>query len=140
MRKNSIKNIRINSEVQRELSVIIRDEVHDPRISPFTSIVDVYVAPDLKTCKVWVSCLGDSEALKSTVSGLNSAAGFIRGKLAHSMNMRNTPVITFVGDATIEYGVTMSKKIDDVISQIPDRSREEIISEEEIQKNQETED
>ncbi len=125
MRKNSIKNIRINSEVQKELSVIIRDEVHDPRISPFTSIVDVYVAPDLKTCKVWVSCLGDSSALSDTVKGLNSAAGFIRGRLAHSMNMRNTPVITFVGDATIEYGVSMSKKIDEVIAQIPDRSDEE---------------
>ncbi len=131
MRKNSIKNIRINSEVQKELSMIIRDEVHDPRISPFTSIIDVYVAPDLKTCKVWVSCLGDSEALSDTVKGLNSAAGFIRGRLAHNMNMRNTPVITFVGDATIEYGVTMSKKIDDVIAQIPDRSDEDATESEE---------
>ena len=51
MRKNSIKNIRINAEVQRELSNIIRREVKDPRIHPMTSVVSVEVAPDLKTCK-----------------------------------------------------------------------------------------
>ncbi len=121
MRKNSIKNIRVSQEVLRELSTIIRDEVHDPRIDPFTSVVDVYVAPDLKTCKVWVSVLGDEESKKNTLKGLNSAAGFIRGKLAHTMNMRNTPELTFVVDQTIEYGVNMSKKIDDVMAAMPKR-------------------
>ncbi|MCR5823313.1 MAG: 30S ribosome-binding factor RbfA [Lachnospiraceae bacterium] len=125
MRKNSIKNIRVSQEVLRELSSIIRDEVHDPRIDPFTSVVDVYVAPDLKTCKVWVSVLGDDESKKNTLKGLNSAAGFIRGKLAHTMNMRNTPELTFVVDRTIEYGVNMSKKIDDVMAAMPKRDEEE---------------
>ena len=121
MRKNSIKNIRVNQEVLRELSSIIRDEVHDPRIDPFTSVVDVYVAPDLKTAKVWVSVLGNEESQKETLKGLNSAAGFIRGRLAHTMNLRNTPELTFVVDQTIEYGVNMSKKIDDVIAAQPKR-------------------
>jgi len=121
MKKNSIKNIRVSQEVLRELSTIIRDEVHDPRIDPFTSVVDVYVAPDLKTCKVWVSVLGDEESKKNTLKGLNSAAGFIRGKLARTMNMRNTPELTFVVDQTIEYGVNMSKKIDDVMAAMPKR-------------------
>ncbi len=121
MRKNSIKNIRVSQEVLRELSMIIRDEVHDPRIDPFTSVVDVYVAPDLKTAKVWVSVLGGEESKKDTLKGLNSASGFIRGKLAHTMNLRNTPELTFVVDQTIEYGVNMSKKIDDVIAAMPKR-------------------
>ncbi len=121
MKKNSIKNMRINEEVLKELSVIIRDEVHDPRINPFTSVSEVYVAPDLKTCKVYVSVLGDAESQKDTLKGLNSAAGFIRSKLAHSMNMRNTPELKFVVDQTIEYGVNMSKKIDEVIASIPKR-------------------
>ena len=124
MRKNSIKNIRVSQEVLRELSVIIRDEVHDPRIDPFTSVVDVYVAPDLKTCKVWVSVLGDEESKKNTLKGLNSASGFIRGRLAHTMNLRNTPELTFVVDQTIEYGVNMSKKIDDVMASMPKRDEE----------------
>ena len=59
MRKNSIKNTRINGEVQRELANIIRGEIKDPRISPLTSVVAVEVAPDLKTCKAYISVLGD---------------------------------------------------------------------------------
>ena len=59
MRKNSIKNTRINGEVQRELSNIIRGEIKDPRINPLTSVVAVEVAPDLKTCKAYISVLGD---------------------------------------------------------------------------------
>ena len=51
MRKNSIKNTRINGEVQRVLADIIRGEIKDPRINPLTSVVAVEVAPDLKNCK-----------------------------------------------------------------------------------------
>ena len=114
MRKNSIKNTRINGEVQRELANIIRGGIKDPRISPLTSVVAVEVAPDLKTCKAYISVLGDSEAQKATLAGLKSAEGYIRRELAHSINLRNTPEITFVLDQSIEYGVHMSKIIDEV--------------------------
>ncbi len=114
MRKNSIKNIRINEEVYRELAMIIRGEIKDPRISPLTSVVAVEVAPDLKTCKAYISVLGDDEARKSTYQGLKSAEGFIKNQLAKRINLRNTPSITFVMDNSIEYGVNMSKLIEDV--------------------------
>lgn len=61
MRKNSIKNTRINGEVQKELSTIIRNEVKDPRIHPMTSVMAVEVAPDLKTCKAFISVLGNKK-------------------------------------------------------------------------------
>ena len=114
MQKNSMKNMRINGEVQRELSNIIRSEVKDPRIAPMTSVVAVEVAPDLKTCKAYISVFGDEEA---TIKGLNSAEGYIRHALAKSINLRNTPEIRFILDQSIEYGVNMSKKIDEVIGQ-----------------------
>lgn len=114
MRKNSIKNIRINEEVYRELANIIRGEIKDPRISPLTSVVACEVAPDLKTCKAYISVLGDDEARKSTYQGLKSAEGYIRRELARRINLRNTPAITFVMDNSIEYGVNMSKLIEDV--------------------------
>ena len=114
MRKNSIKNIRINNEVRKELSNIISNEVKDPRISGLTSVTDVYVAPDLKTCKAYISVLGDSEAQKATLEGLKSAEGYIRRELAHTVNLRNTPEIRFILDQSIEYGVHMSKIIDEV--------------------------
>ncbi|MBP5266161.1 MAG: 30S ribosome-binding factor RbfA [Lachnospiraceae bacterium] len=116
MRKNSVKNIRINEEVFRELSNIIRGELKDPRISPMTSVVSVEVAPDLKTAKAYISVLGDEEAAKTTMAGLKSCGGFIRHLLAKNLNLRNTPEITFVLDQSIAYGVRMSKLIDDVVS------------------------
>lgn len=114
MRKNSIKNTRINGEVMRELSNIIRGEIKDPRIHSMTSVVAVEVAPDLKTCKAYVSVLGDEKAQEDTLTGLKSAEGYIRTKLAKNVNLRNTPEIRFILDQSIAYGVTMSKKIDEV--------------------------
>ena len=115
MRKNSIKNTRINGEVQKVLSEIIRGEIKDPRISPLTSVVSVSVAPDLKTCKAFISVLGNEEAQENTMAGLKSAVGYVRRQLAKELNLRNTPEITFVLDQSIEYGVNMSKMIDAVV-------------------------
>ena len=95
---------------------IIRGEIKDPRISPWTSVVAVEVAPDLKSCKAWISVLGDEEARENTLQGLKSAEGFIKRQLAKIINLRNTPEITFVMDQSIEYGVNMSRKIDEVIA------------------------
>lgn len=120
MRKNSIKNTRINGEVLRELSNIIRGEIKDPRINSMTSVVAVDVAPDLKSCKAYISVLGDEQSQKDTIKGLKSAEGFIRTRLAKSINLRNTPEITFVLDQSIEYGVNMSRLIDEVNAGIKD--------------------
>lgn len=102
MRKNSVKNTRINSEVLKELSRIISREIKDPRIAPMTSVVSVEVAPDLKTCKAYISVLGDKEAQESTLEGLRSAHGYIRRELARSINLRNTPDVRFILDQSIE--------------------------------------
>lgn len=115
MRKNSIKNTRINGEVQKILAEVIRGEIKDPRIPQFTSVVSVEVAPDLKTCKAYISVLGDEMDALNALDGLKSATGFIRNRLAKELNLRNTPDLTFYIDQSIAYGVDMSKKIDDVI-------------------------
>lgn len=122
MRKNSIKNTRINGEVQKELSKLITTEIKDPRISPLTSVVAVEVAPDLKTAKVYISVLGDEEKQHDTLRGLKSAAPFLRSQLAKTINLRNTPELRFVADQSIEYGVNMSKLIDAVNKDLADRS------------------
>lgn len=115
MRKNSIKNTRINAQVQQVLAETIRGEIKDPRIAPLTSVVAVEVAPDLKTCRAWISVLGDEKAQADTLEGLRSAVGFIRSCLAKEINLRITPEITFVMDQSIAYGVNMSHKIDEVM-------------------------
>ena len=125
MRKNSIKNTRINGEVQRELSRIISREIKDPRIAPMTSVVDAVVTSDLKQCKAYISVLGDEKAQQDTLKGLKSAEGYIRRELARTLNLRNTPEIRFVLDQSIEYGVNMSKKIDEVTKDLKTEGVEE---------------
>ena len=114
MRKNSVKNIRINSEVRKELGELIRNEIKDPRVSALTSVTEVEVAPDLKTAKVYISVLGDEEKQKFTLEGLKSAMPFLRSKLAKIINLRNTPELRFLLDTSIEYGAKMSELIDKV--------------------------
>lgn len=100
----------------RELALIIRDEIKDPRIHPMTSITAVEVAPDLKTCKVYVSVLGDEKNRKDTMEGLKSASGYIRRCLAERVNLRNTPELIYLDDRSIERGIRMTKKIDEVMA------------------------
>ena len=114
MRKNSIKNVRINSEVQRALRELIRMGGKDPRVSSLTSVTDVEVAPDLKTAKVFVSVLGDEKKQKDTLEGLKSAMPYLRSQLAKSINLRNTPELRFHLDTSIEYGMHMSALINQV--------------------------
>ena len=112
MKKGSIKNNRINGEVLKELSVIIRDEVKDPRIDPLLTITRVEVTPDLQFCKVHVSTLGSDDTLSESIEGLKNAEGFIRRELAHTVNLRKTPILQFVPDRSMEYAMEMSMKIE----------------------------
>lgn len=114
MKKNSVKNVRVNSEVQREMSQIIRDDLKDPRIHPLTSVMSVEVTPDLKFAKIYVSVLGDDEEKEKTMEGLKKSASYARVQLARRMNLRNTPELTFILDKSIEYAARMSKRIDEL--------------------------
>jgi ribosome-binding factor A len=114
MKKASNRITRINDEIRNELSTIIRNGLKDPRVNHMTSVVRVETTPDLKFCKVFVSVLGDDEAQEQTEIGLKSSSGYIRNELARRINLRNTPQLNFVLDHSIEYGVNMSKLIDDV--------------------------
>lgn len=115
MRKNSVKSRRVNDEVMKSLSEILRD-IKDPRVSRMVSVTRVEVATDLKTCKVWISVFGAGDDIQETMKGLKSANGFIRRELAHRVNLRNTPELEFIADDSIAYGVEMSHRIDEVIA------------------------
>ncbi len=126
MRKNSIKNTRINMEVQRELSEIIRTQVKDPRLKGvMVTVTGAEVSPDLKYCKAFISVLGSQESCDEVFEGLRSAVGFIRRELAARVNLRNTPEITFVADTSIAYGVNMTHLINEVTKDLKDDSAED---------------
>ena len=95
MKKYSLKNVRINAEVQRALSDIIRNEIKDPRVQLMTTVTDVYVTPDLKYCTVYVSILGNEKEVEDTIKWLKSASGFIRKQHAIEVNLINNKELNF---------------------------------------------
>ena len=125
MRKNSHKNLRINSEVQKELSQIIRSEIKDPRVHPMTSVTEVEVTPDLKYCTAYISVLGNDEEAKETMEGLHKAIGFMRKRLAATVNLRNTPELRLVLNQSIAYGVSMSKRLTDLVKADEEKHKED---------------
>ena len=93
---------RINEEIQRELSNLIRT-VKDPRVTGLISVTSVDTTTDLKFCKVYISVLDKSD-VNQVLKGLKSASGYLRRELGRSLNLRNTPELTFVRDDSIDYG------------------------------------
>ena len=92
---------RINEEIQKEMTVILR-KVKDPRVSDAFISVTADCTPDLKYAKIYYSALsGDA---KEIAKGLKAASGFIRRELARSLNLRMTPELTFISDSSISYG------------------------------------
>ena len=112
--KNNTRIIRINDEIKRELSEIIRSELKDPRIGVMTSVLKVDTTNDLKYCKVQVSVLGDDAQKQEVLEGLKNASGFLRKQVATRINLRNTPQFKFEIDDSLEYSIRISKLIDEV--------------------------
>jgi len=94
------RTLRINSQLQRELSELIRTELTDPRIGGLT-ITDVVVAQDVRNAKVSVSQLGTDEELKQAVKALNGAAGRLRHLLVDRLRIRHVPTLHFSADMAL---------------------------------------
>lgn len=106
---------RINEEIRKELSELIRSEIKDPKVSEaMVSVIDVETASDLKTAKVYISVLQENKK-KEVIEGLNKAQGFIRKEIARRVNLRATPEFIFKLDESIEYGMKMSQAIAQVM-------------------------
>ncbi len=121
MKKGSNRMIRINDEIQREISEIIRSDLKDPRVGVITSVLKVDTTNDLKYCKVYISVLGDDDKKQEVMSVLKNAAGFIRSLIANRINLRQTPELKFILDDSLEY----SFKIDSIIRSISEDSEED---------------
>ena len=112
-RKNEARLGKINEELKKEISHVITFEVKNSNVTGLISVTKVKVTPDLKYAKVYVSLL-NSKSKEKTIEGLQSASGFIRSRLAQTVNLRITPELNFVLDDSIEYG----EHIDKLLKQI----------------------
>jgi len=108
---------RINEEYKKIISQIMRNELKDPRISTLASVVSVDVTKDLSFATVYISVLGSEEEKKNTMEGLAKSAGYVRREIGKRVKLHHTPAILFKEDNSIEYGVTMSKKIAEISKQ-----------------------
>ena len=103
---------RINEEIQREMTSILR-RVKDPRVSDaFISVTAVDTTPDLKYAKVYYSCLSGNK--KDVAKGLRQASGYMRTQLAKTLNLRMTPELTFIEDASVEHGARIAKILENI--------------------------
>ena len=108
---------RIRNLIQEEIGkMILMDVIKDPRISNLVSVSEVSVSKDIKYAKVYISGFESNKSVDTSVEALNHAAGFIQMKLAKRLKTRNTPKLSFFVDTSIENGINMIKKIEEIIS------------------------
>ena len=120
-KRHSPRSARIGDEIQRELALLLRDEVKDPRVGKVT-ITHVEVTPDLSHAKVLVTDLAGREHAADTVAALSRTAGFLRSELARRLSVYTVPQLAFVYDDSIETGMALSQLIDRAVAE--DRKRE----------------
>lgn len=106
---------RVGEQLQRELAVLVRDEIKDPRLG-MISISGATVSRDLAYATVYVSVLGDDKAVTESVAVLNHAAGFLRHRLGQSMHIRTVPQLKFVFDSSLREGARMDALINAAVS------------------------
>ena len=121
MPKNEARLNRINEELKKELSQVLNYELKNPNITGMLSVTRVKITPDFKYAKVYVSIL-NSKNIKNTMDGLKESSGFIRSRLAKTVNLRITPELFFEIDDSIEYGA----KIDSILKEImPEKEKQD---------------
>ncbi len=111
--KNTNRLGRINEELKKEISQVINYELKNPDVTGMVSVTKVKITPDLKYAKVYVSVL-NSKNLKKTIEGLKDSAGFIRSRVAKTVNLRITPELVFEYDDSIVYG----ERIDSILKNL----------------------
>lgn len=121
---NEKRMLRIEEEIKKELSNIIAFEIKDPRISEFTSIVEVKITNDLDQAKVYVSVLSDDDKKEETIDGLNSAKGFIKMKIGETLRLRKMPEFTFILDETIKKAIYLDQLIKETVAEDERKRRE----------------
>ncbi len=105
---------RVNSLIRQEISQLLQHQVKDPRLGSFVSVTEVDTSSDLKSAKVFVSCIGDEEKKEEILHVLAAASGFFRGELAKRLKLRYCPQLDFRWDDSIQRGAHIQELIDSV--------------------------
>ena len=104
---------KVAEEIKRETSVILQEELRDPRLG-FTTITHVQLTPDLRFARIYFSVYGNDEQWQETQAGLDHAVGFIRRLLGERLNLRFVPEIVFKSDHSCEYSILIEQQIENI--------------------------
>lgn len=107
---------RVGEQIQKDLSVLIREQIKDPRIG-MVSVSDVVVTRDLSHAKVYISILGDEDSAKESMAVLERAAGFLRHGLGQMLMIRTVPQLHFIHDLSSEHGEHLDALIKQAIDE-----------------------
>ncbi len=113
MDKSSNRLARVEEELKRQISQVINYELKNPDVTGMVSVTKVKVTPDLRFARIFVSVL-NSKNLKKTLDGLKESSGFVRSRVANTVNLRTTPQLVFEYDESIVYG----EKIDAILNDL----------------------
>ena len=103
---------RVDEAVREVLSDVLAHEVKDPRVG-FVTVTDVKTSPDLSHARVYVSVLGDAEAVTASLEGLRSAHGFLQGRIGSELRLKHMPTLTFFHDDTAERAQRLERLMDE---------------------------
>ena len=103
---------RVDEAVREVLSDVLTHEVKDPRVG-FVTVTDVKTSPDLSHARVYVSVLGDAEAVAASLEGLQSAHGFLQGRVGSELRLKHTPTLRFFHDDTAERAQRLERLLSD---------------------------
>lgn len=115
---------RVNEAVREVLSSALVAGLKDPRIG-FVTVTGVETSPDLRNASVYLSVLGNDEEREETFAGLEDSRKLLQSKIAHELQMKNTPVLQFIYDESVDRGMRMSALIDQVAAELPDETESE---------------
>lgn len=104
---------KVAHEIKREVSLIIQDELRDPRLG-FVTITRAEITPDLRFTRVFFSVYGNEEQWKQTHEALDHANGFIRRELGQRLKLRLVPEIVFHEDHSPEYSISIEKRLEEI--------------------------
>ena len=103
---------RVDEAIREVLSDVLTHEVKDPRVG-FVTVTDVKTSPDLSHARVYMSVLGDAEAVSASLEGLRSAQGFLQGRVGGELRLKHTPTLTFFHDDTAERAQRLERLMDE---------------------------
>lgn len=112
---------RVGEEIKKELVLLIRNGIKDPRVDSFINITDVEVTRDLSYATIYISRYGSEQQRQDALDGMKAAAGFMRSELSRRLKLRTVPELIFKLDDSLQYGA----KIETILHQIKQEQPQE---------------